>query len=186
MDPRKAAHVPGSTPLGLRHLSVEGQCAWTECEQPYSPRYPISLCQTHALLIWSLVDSDIAEAGRPLESQDVPAILRDSAEVGWVYYVQIGDKIKVGYTSDLQKRIGQYPPDSKLLASRPGTLKDERDIHSLLTARRAAGREWYLMCDEVIDHIAAVVSLYGKPPKVRDWTRPNTQAARLGLKSGVL
>lgn len=184
LDPRIAAHSPGKTPLGLRHLSVQGPCAWTECEQPYSTRYPVSLCQTHALLIWSLVDSDIAETGRPLEPTDVPTIMEASAEIGWIYYVQVGDKIKVGYTKDLQKRIGQYPPDSKLLASRPGTLKDERELHSMLTARRAAGREWYFICDEMGQHIASVVAMYGKPPEIRAWARHNPH--RLGLKNGVL
>lgn len=181
-------HRPPKTPMGLRPEDRVGKCAWTECDQTYTTRYPVTLCHTHVLLIWSLVDEDARKTGQVVNPPPAATekLAADLDALGWIYYVQVGDKIKIGYTKDLQRRIAQYPPDSVLLAARPGTIRDERTTHSLLSARRAAGREWYLIHDEVLGHIAAVVRQHGKPPEIRDWKRPNPQSSRLGLAGGVL
>lgn len=112
-------HAPPKTAMGLRPEDRAGKCAWTECDQPYTDLYPITLCHTHTLLIWSLVDQDVKDSGQAVVAPAGRSIRHDAEKVGWIYYVKIGDKIKVGYTKNLQRRVAQYPPDSVLLAARP-------------------------------------------------------------------
>lgn len=84
---------------------------------------------------------------------------------GWVYYVQLGDRIKIGYASDVAARLKAYPPGTKLLATHPGTLALERDMHQQFRGSRAAGREWYYQHQDLLDHIAEVVRQFGEPGK---------------------
>lgn len=82
---------------------------------------------------------------------------------GWVYYVQIGDRIKIGYASDVAARLRAYPPEHKLLAVHPGTRTLEADMHQQFRGSRAAGREWYYPHPDLLAHIDQVVAQFGKP-----------------------
>lgn len=88
-------------------------------------------------------------------------------EPGWIYYLHVGDRIKIGYTTDVKRRLRQYPPDSPLLALHPGTKQTEHDMHSKFAGSRAAGREWFLDTPELRDHIKQVIDQYGEPDRAR-------------------
>jgi len=47
---------------------------------------------------------------------------------GIIYFAQIGDLIKIGYTTNLRQRMIQLGVD-KVLASMPGTMRDEEALH---------------------------------------------------------
>lgn len=86
---------------------------------------------------------------------------------GWVYYLRVGDKLKIGYTADPGRRLKSYPPDSKLIAIHPGTKATERDMHHRFAHARLAGREWFSPTDLAItEHIATVIADYGTPPEL--------------------
>jgi hypothetical protein len=82
---------------------------------------------------------------------------------GTIYYIRIGEHIKVGYAKNLDSRLSAYPPTATLLATHPGTRKDEQALHSLFTAHRVAGREWYAPAAELMAHIDRVTAEPGKP-----------------------
>lgn len=86
---------------------------------------------------------------------------------GWIYYIQVGERIKIGYSVDPRQRLRQYPPDTPLLALHPGTMQLESEIHSQFTGSRIAGREWFLDTPEIRDHIAAVIDEFGEPDRAR-------------------
>src|SRR5690554_2780796 len=44
---------------------------------------------------------------------------------GWVYYIRVGDTIKIGFSQDVSQRMRTYPPNAELLAAHPGTLETE-------------------------------------------------------------
>jgi hypothetical protein len=60
-----------------------------------------------------------------------------------IYFLALDDKVKVGWTSNLEQRMKSYPPHSRLLVTYPGSRADERDLHRTLATSRVAGREWY-------------------------------------------
>jgi len=96
------------------------------------------VCRDHALSIWSGVQhanamvpkvKPLTKGGKPID--------------GWIYYIRLDEKIKIGWTANLQQRIKSYPPHAVVLIEHPGTRYDERDLHRTFKPSRAAGREWY-------------------------------------------
>lgn len=85
---------------------------------------------------------------------------------GVVYYLRVGSYIKIGWTSDLEKRMRAYPPDSILLATEPGTRKDEHRFHKMFAAHRTHGREWYAMVPSLMHHIEQTLARHGQPDPV--------------------
>lgn len=97
---------------------------------------------------------------------------QDRAVEGVIYYLRVGAYIKVGWTSDLEKRMRAYSPDSVLLATEPGTRKDEAKRHRLLAVHRTHGREWYAMTPSVMHHIEQVAAEHGTPDPVSFAAQP--------------
>jgi hypothetical protein len=88
-------------------------------------------------------------------------------EPGWIYYIQVVDRIKIGYTVDLKRRLKQYPPDTPLLAMHPGTKQLESEMHAKFSGSKAAGREWFLDTAEIREHIREVIAQFGEPDRAR-------------------
>ena len=82
------------------------------------------------------------------------------AHPGWIYYLLVGDLVKIGYTVDPSQRMKQYPPNSSLLATHPGTLKTERQMHSKFWNSLAKGREWFTPTSDLIEHIKEARNTY--------------------------
>jgi hypothetical protein len=68
------------------------------------------------------------------------------SEEGWVYFIQGGDRVKVGWSRDVPRRLAQLQTASsealKLLGTLPGTRERERAIHRMLAAIHVRG-EWF-------------------------------------------
>ncbi len=136
---------------------VPTECVHPACCQPIWDVDPHTyLCRMHALFAWSGVQAAI-------KSARIPDPTTVSPTGGWIYYLRVADQIKVGYASHLGDRMKAYPPNAELLACHPGTRKDEQEIHSLLSAHRVAGREWYRPHPEVVDRIEAARAKHGAP-----------------------
>jgi len=91
---------------------------------------------------------------------------------GTIYFLRVGGYIKIGWTSDLAKRMRAYSPDTILLATHPGTRKDEHRLHKMFAAHRTHGREWYAMTPSIMHHIEQVASEHGTPDPVTFAARP--------------
>ncbi|MFC4006609.1 GIY-YIG nuclease family protein [Nonomuraea purpurea] len=68
-----------------------------------------------------------------------------------VYYIQFGDRVKIGFTTNLEKRLTALPHD-EVLATEPGGQVTERRRHEEFETYRITG-EWFEMGDELVDHI---------------------------------
>ncbi len=101
------------------------------------------------------------------ELRDNPTGRKPTPTEGTVYFLRSGGYIKIGWTSDLQRRMRAYPPDSELLASRPGTRKDEAALHKKFAHLRSHGREWFPLAPQIRDHIKTVTHEHGQPPEVQ-------------------
>jgi hypothetical protein len=81
---------------------------------------------------------------------------------GYVYLIEVGGMIKVGFTANPFRRGAQYPPSAGLLALYPGKLSDEKALHERFSAYREAGREWYIDCAEIREYVAELTAASGR------------------------
>lgn len=147
------------------------RCMWPGCQQytMWSPQ--TKLCSTHLAIVIRYGSDDMAarrilhtmtgsvENERPIPPMPKPA----SPQQGTVYYVKVGEHIKVGWTSDMEQRMRSYPPNSILLATEPGTRADEKRRHKTLAAHRSHGNEWYVPAPSVLHHLDMVKAKHGEP-----------------------
>lgn len=108
------------------------------------------------------------------------AIPRTGREPGYVYYIRMGDAIKIGYSVDVAQRMRAYPPTAELLAAHPGTQEVERSIHLKFRADLTRGREWFNESTELLEHIAQVVQQFGDASAMAyQYTKPKTQEEKV-------
>lgn len=113
------------------------------------------VCHPHALRIWRDIQEQhlrsagsaitTASADEVIAQRDQAAKKRTQASLtpGWIYFLTLDDKIKVGWTSNLENRLKSYPPHARMVVTYPATRADERDLHRSLKTELVAGREWY-------------------------------------------
>lgn len=121
----------------LSHL-----CCWGECGER---RWGYLLvCEDHARLIATHVSTTDAEAREEAARQDRAATrLKPHERRGWVYYLNVGGRLKIGFEKHFGSRLRAYPPGTEVLGRRQGTLADEQAEHQRCQPWRVAGREWY-------------------------------------------
>jgi hypothetical protein len=81
-----------------------------------------------------------------LHRMDIP-----KEKQGIVYFIQFGDRIKIGFTTDLPTRMRTLPHD-KILALIPGAMSDERKLHRKFDDIRITG-EWFAADARLFDFI---------------------------------
>lgn len=80
-----------------------------------------------------------------------------------VYYLRRGDHIKIGYTTDLARRMKVLRPD-ELLAVEPGNLSLEMGRHHQFASSQVEhpdGHEWFDPTPDLLVHIERMRSVYG-------------------------
>lgn len=139
----------------------------------------LGICYPHAAdidnyfrIIGEDFDNKVAQVARIekqawREAQDRKQAASRRIAPGWIYYIHVADRIKIGYTTDLKRRLKQYPPDTPLLAMHPGTKQLESEMHAKFAGSKAAGREWFLDTNEIRDHIREVIAQFGEPDRAR-------------------
>ncbi len=168
---------------GLRkHTASVTQCAWPNCDKSDPESFDANrvgvLCLDHAwshydamnevLVLDGKYDMDkIRELRAREDREQVEAQDRRHRgnQPGWVYYVEIGDRIKVGYSADVRRRMRAYPPGSLLLAVEPGDTALERQRHRQFAEHLTDGREWFNPDPQLLDHIRALTDLHGHPQR---------------------
>lgn len=84
---------------------------------------------------------------------------------GFVYFVQSGDSVKIGYAKDVNKRIKSLQTGNQekllLIGYIVGDLKKESEIHGMFDDYRLTG-EWFKYSDEIREYIDSLELLSGK------------------------
>lgn len=149
-------------------------CIWPTCSST-SIYIETKMCQRHAATVAAIVERDRRalqfDTNETKTSSDEPE-RRPVVTAGVIYYVQNAEHIKIGWTSNLAKRMRQFAPNSRLLATHPGTRKDETRLHRMFAAHRTHGKEWYAPVPSVLRHIEGVRAKHGEPEKVVMGARP--------------
>lgn len=162
--------------------TVETICVWPKC--PNQRRHDAPLCGAHLTIAHGIKQRQIDNGKDTTEPWIVDyATLLPSPEpaekpdptTGTIYYLRVGGYIKIGWTSDLTKRMRQYPPDTVLLATEPGSRADETRLHKRFAHLRTHGREWFPLAPQITDHIRLVIDRHGPPPTVDHSARPTSK-----------
>ncbi|HEX8345041.1 MAG TPA: helix-turn-helix domain-containing protein [Actinoplanes sp.] len=80
---------------------------------------------------------------------------------GLVYYLRFVDRIKIGHTTNLPRRLTAIPYD-EVIAIEPGPLELEKMRHRQFGDARVV-REWFEQSDELLSHINMLRDHYGVP-----------------------
>lgn len=151
------------------------------CDRTSVPDAPFPICTHHAAEVYRFLRGRIEGAevrsfdrvlddismertknGRYRDTLGAPA-----SEV--VYYVQVGDLIKIGRTSDLRRRLATgYPPNTRVLATEHGDAGLEARRLEQFRAARAARVEWHRPAPALLAHIDALRAARGHAPLERD------------------
>src|SRR5690242_15358709 len=148
MPNHKRAHFPVRSVLSGSVREPDQICCWPSC---YTEIGPIAapLCQRHLIKayriyrtshLWAADDMAESAMERLVHAVNVPSDPRP--EQGLVYFIRHGDRIKIGWTSNLKQRMANLPHD-EILGTVPGTMADEKRCHHAFAHLRANGREWF-------------------------------------------
>lgn len=137
----------------------------TFCDEqsiPGDPPFPI--CPRHIRQAYQWADDWMRSGGIPADPETIARVKADiaanqpeaSPEV--VYYLRIGDLVKIGTTINLAMRLRNYPPHTELLAVEPGGREIEavrlRQFNALLASRV----EWFHYREPLISHVSSLRS----------------------------
>lgn len=129
------------------------ECCWPKCGRPRTPDLP--LCTAHITVVrkYNPGPRPVGKVAAEPKPQKPPV----------VYYLQMGDIIKIGFTTNLATRVRTYPPHAEVLAIEPGGREVEVERHQQFKAHLTAGNEWFRMGDDLMAHVAAMRTEHGSP-----------------------
>jgi hypothetical protein len=80
---------------------------------------------------------------------------------GVVYFVKAGERVKIGFTVDVERRLSQlqalFPDDLELVLSIPGSILMEKELHRRFQAFQLK-REWFLYSAQISAFVEKMVS----------------------------
>lgn len=137
------------------------------CDAPEAPGVPFPICGPHARELYRYMQGLVAEVkDNYLDHRDVHHAMvqgvadqrHAAANSRWhrVYYLRVGDMIKIGTTRNLQRRMAAYPPGSVLLAVEPGGEDVEAIRHRQFGHLLMERNEWFRPAPDLMAHIAEV------------------------------
>jgi len=150
------------------------------CHAPVPEGAPLPLCLTHFLLAhdWvagefgmtDLLPSPCAACGSRLGVHypsgwlcalcewrvgEAPSTDLVPPRVDVVYYIRLGEQVKIGTSGNPRVRIASLPHD-EVLAFERGDRSVEQRRHAQFASTRIPGTEWFHSSDELAAHIAAL------------------------------
>lgn len=173
-------------------LDRAGRCTWPGCDNHRASRQTsvdfdgIPLCSGHMFEVWRIcrdqADTRNNRDATITTSVDgtVKTLERPVSRLGWIYYLRIGDNVKIGYASILLNRLKSYPPTSEFLYAHRGTKTDEKVAHSMVYLHKVAGREWFADHPEVHAYIETQKLRHG--PKSDPRIKPTHDTSGVRIK----
>lgn len=129
------------------------------------------MCDRHALAVYREVRALIVEnqeLALPItieamvdERERTPAVTSikhiPTRRQSVVYFIEFGDRIKIGTTFDLDRRMSQLPVDA-ILATIPGDYTVEAMMHARFASARIRRTEWFTRSPELLEFIEGLQS----------------------------
>jgi hypothetical protein len=135
------------------------------CDAEGAPDMPFPICARHAISLYRYMHEMVTEVRTNYrEHMDVHHAMLDEVHAQTntaqhrVYYLRVGDMIKIGVTTQLDRRVASYPPGSELLAVERGGLDLEARRHAQFSHLLVGRKEWFRPGPDLLDHIAALAA----------------------------
>ena len=130
------------------------QCCAPSCKWPSWPDVPVPLCYRHAIAIWLHVGDEwnrrlhSGRSGWQEDGEWDPASDRAGSQQPVVYFVQVGELVKIGTTTTMPRRLAELRShaqhEPRVLLVVPGSYAEEEQVHALFAADRVRG-EWFTL-----------------------------------------
>ncbi|MBM7280350.1 GIY-YIG nuclease family protein [Gordonia rubripertincta] len=180
----KEMTIPHNPEFNRRLEKVVRICVWPGCDRathpmPWDPDY--ELCAEHTMLAIEYgkrAQLDVTDWTGD-NSRKVTRAQQQGTKDGWVYYARCGEHIKIGFATDVKKRMKAYPPGTVVVAVEPGGKALEKRRHKEFDHSLSDGREWFRESRPLTEHMAALRKAYGD---TRDFNHSYTKHNRDGLK----
>lgn len=88
---------------------------------------------------------------RMQQDADIARRMQKHEATARVYYARLGNRLKIGYTHNVRKRMAQLMPE-ELMATERGGEAVEAERHRQFGHLRTHG-EWFRYEDELVDHV---------------------------------
>jgi hypothetical protein len=137
-------------------------CCAPHCKAVTWPDVPVPLCRKHAIAIWLHVNDEFTRAvhggdGGWRDGEWDPALDPAGSQQPVVYFVRIGDLVKIGTTVSLPKRLTHFRAHTQdqpqVLLVLPGSYAEEKQLHALFRADRVRG-EWFTLSPALTEFMA--------------------------------
>lgn len=135
-----------------REYPEDNLCVIGRCNLPALPQLTAPLCASHAKKAFVEIGThfglniiqkdDLCNDPRHTAQRSRFAPGSKYSPKGTVYIVQMGSRIKIGFTRNLAQRVKDLHAE-KILAAFPGTTNDERALHERFAEFRTIG-EWFV------------------------------------------
>lgn len=134
--------------------SYRWRCCWPQCkarlEEPQPP-----LCEEHLFLAWRFANEELRAVRESVlavpEPRHDPLPPIRTKKDGFVYFIRFNDRIKIGYSTNVKRRLESLP-HHEVLAVIPGTTEEERRCHAAFAHLRDIG-EWFRIGQDLLDFI---------------------------------
>lgn len=144
------------------------------CEATSMPGAPYPICFKHGAALYAFVRDRMASADRETAMDAFVEMAHDRRirqirplnddRPSIIYYVQIGEHIKIGTTTNVKRRLAAYPPNRRLLATEPGHETLEAERHRQFAGLLDMGREWFRPGAALVEHINGLRKTQGASP----------------------
>ena len=138
---------------------ASAECAAPECHAKPLPMLRVPLCRDcardAAYQYFAEMSAAIAPDADQTEAEAARAAAGEFETVGVVYFIRLGSRIKIGYTTDVIRRMSALPHE-EFLGMVPGTMRDEARCHAAFNHIRMAG-EWFEDTPDLRAFIAATI-----------------------------
>lgn len=132
----------------------DGACCDPDCDEPAWDQVNVPLCLKHAMAIWNGINEALRSHMAAVETM---AAETAASPQPVVYFVQVGERIKIGTTTGLRGRLESFRTmagdEPKVLLVVPGSYTEERQAHALFADERIRG-EWFRPSERLLQFIA--------------------------------
>jgi len=136
-----------------------------DCQGAVAPDSPLNLCAEHiraAAVLAEMLELEPVPTAQPAcpvcgyDGSVLPEKYSDHEQnhAPLVYYLRFGDRIKIGTTTNLERRLVVIPHD-ELLATEPGSFSVEHHRHRQFANLRLTG-EWFTAAPQLLTFVESI------------------------------